>query len=738
MKHLLRTALVLAGAGALLLAPQAPVARAVAPHVEPPGPTVVAAPQHPLKPDNTVSNPDQVKRARAAAASGPAPFLTRPYMNHHDVTSVFDHTSPNYTQDGKIVEEDGTTAVRGNGTAPDLSSGYAVTPGGKDYLYYDGHDGWDISLNYEPLLAAAEGTVYFAGWSSVGFGMSVIIDHPNGLSTRYGHMSRLDVQQGQTVYRGQQIGISGNTGNSTGPHLHFGLYRNDPWTPIDPWGWSATFADPWPSDLGDLWISGNPVNPVPASPTNVQASAIGTVAKVTWNQPSFDGAIPVTGFTATASPGGAQVSVSGSSTSATFSSLTPGTTYTFTVTASNQAGTSTPSDPSSPITIGTPAFQAFWPWYDTYTPGMASDNLHLVNPGGTDVSAYVVLGSNASPVTIKAGGESIFSFPGGTMGGPVQILGSGNLVVSQRVEFNQSFNESAGLPPSRAAADLYFSWYDLASNGMLSDNIHLVNPGSATAHVVVSGPGAPITTDVAAGGQTFVSWPQGTIGGPVRVSTSSSTPVMASQRVQYNGTFNEVPARPAGDAATSLVFNWFDHASPGMWNDNIHLVNPGAAPASATVTVGSSSKTVTVPAGGTSYVGFPQGVIGGPVRVSADHAVLASQRVQYYDSFNEVLAVPASAAATSIWMPWYDSASPGMGGDNVHLLNPSPSATAHVTVAGPGPTRTLDVPPGGEAWTSWPNTIGGPVHVTSTGTAVIASQRVQFYGSFNEAVGVPA
>lgn len=74
-----------------------------------------------------------------------------------------------------------------------------------------------------PLVAAANGTVIVAkttGYNG-GYGMYVVISHPNGTQTLYGHMSRLDVSVGQVVAQGQQIGAVGSTGNSTGPHVHW-------------------------------------------------------------------------------------------------------------------------------------------------------------------------------------------------------------------------------------------------------------------------------------------------------------------------------------------------------------------------------------------------------------------------------------------------------------------------------------------------------------------------------------
>ena len=72
----------------------------------------------------------------------------------------------------------------------------------------------------EPVRATASGTVTLAGWSG-GYGRMVEIDHGNGLATRYGHLSEIEVSVGQSIKIGQTIGRVGSTGRSTGPHLHY-------------------------------------------------------------------------------------------------------------------------------------------------------------------------------------------------------------------------------------------------------------------------------------------------------------------------------------------------------------------------------------------------------------------------------------------------------------------------------------------------------------------------------------
>ena len=83
------------------------------------------------------------------------------------------------------------------------------------------HEGIDFAAEVgTPIIASAGGIVTAASFHRQ-YGNRVEIDHGHDFSSRYAHMSRLDVKQGQIVKRGQQVGLSGNTGRTTGPHLHF-------------------------------------------------------------------------------------------------------------------------------------------------------------------------------------------------------------------------------------------------------------------------------------------------------------------------------------------------------------------------------------------------------------------------------------------------------------------------------------------------------------------------------------
>ncbi|MBQ0163333.1 MAG: M23 family metallopeptidase [Treponema sp.] len=88
------------------------------------------------------------------------------------------------------------------------------------------HPGVDLAISQgTPIYAALSGKIVVAGWSNL-YGNYVIIDHGNGYQTLYGHMYKMLCTRGQEVTTGTKIGLVGTTGYSTGPHLHFTVYKN--------------------------------------------------------------------------------------------------------------------------------------------------------------------------------------------------------------------------------------------------------------------------------------------------------------------------------------------------------------------------------------------------------------------------------------------------------------------------------------------------------------------------------
>ncbi len=97
--------------------------------------------------------------------------------------------------------------------------------------FWSKHRAIDVPCRDCQVVAAAQGIVEIAGWQS-GYGNTILINHGNGMRTRYGHGSKLLVNAGETVQQGQAIMISGSTGRSTGPHLHFEIKKTS--TYLDP------------------------------------------------------------------------------------------------------------------------------------------------------------------------------------------------------------------------------------------------------------------------------------------------------------------------------------------------------------------------------------------------------------------------------------------------------------------------------------------------------------------------
>lgn len=183
--------------------------------------------------------------------------------NHLDPATIGDYANPNI-ETGKLLIVPGgsgefpdwrtpritrtnpaTATYVGPGACTDAYDGVMGTlnftwPTTNHYLSgYDfspaaNHYGIDLAGNAsEPILAADNGVIVYAGLNDLGYGEMVVIDHGNGWQTLYAHLSTVDVTCGQEVYRGDQIGTMGATGMADGVHLHFEM-RSDEFGRVNP------------------------------------------------------------------------------------------------------------------------------------------------------------------------------------------------------------------------------------------------------------------------------------------------------------------------------------------------------------------------------------------------------------------------------------------------------------------------------------------------------------------------
>jgi murein DD-endopeptidase MepM/ murein hydrolase activator NlpD len=169
------------------------------------------------------------------------PFLHPPFAGTYRITSYFDHQYPTYEWDDTIVIFNGDQASAIDGIyerQPTFRGGYWF-PDTRWYIYYDGHNGIDYGTRGGvTVLAAAAGEVVFAGSvpSSCATPLQyVCLKHENEYRTFYLHLEEIAVSEGEWVEAGDPVGISGNSGCSLAPHLHFAVEHNGKDT--DPYGW---------------------------------------------------------------------------------------------------------------------------------------------------------------------------------------------------------------------------------------------------------------------------------------------------------------------------------------------------------------------------------------------------------------------------------------------------------------------------------------------------------------------
>jgi murein DD-endopeptidase MepM/ murein hydrolase activator NlpD len=178
---------------------------------------------HTVKEGDTVEKVAKLYKATSEAIVGYAPNGLASADDPLTVGAVLIVPDGDRTPPEQIVAA--PSARGGTGTsAPWRAAGFVWPSYGRltQRFWLPAHPAIDIGApTGTPVVAADEGTVITAGWSSVGYGNLIMIRHPDGYVTLYAHLNNIGVSYGDYVARGQRIGSVGSTGRSTGPHLHF-------------------------------------------------------------------------------------------------------------------------------------------------------------------------------------------------------------------------------------------------------------------------------------------------------------------------------------------------------------------------------------------------------------------------------------------------------------------------------------------------------------------------------------
>jgi beta-mannanase len=378
----------------------------------------------------------------------------------------------------------------------------------------------------------------------------------------------------------------------------------------------------------------------------------------------------------------------------------------------------------------------YFGWYDDASSGMQCWVV-IGNPGPAAQHAQVYIGGRLSGEYDIGPGQRVTPMFAGVMNGPVKVVSTtgGGLLVSERSLYNGSFTELPAAPASGPATDYYLTWYDQRSPGMASWVI-IGNQGNADAQVDVTIAGQEQGHyTVPAGGRVTPQF-NGVINGPVRVTCSNGQPLTVSERTVFDAAFNETLARTAQSLTAENDFTWYDDASPGMSSWAL-VANPSGQAAMVDVYVaGRLMGNYNIPAGGRITPSYP-GTVDGPVRVVATggQPLIASQRTLFKAGFAEVTGTSPARQSSDQWFAWYDSGTPGM---LTWLLvgNQGQAETAvDVRIAG-SIVGHYTIPAGGRITPVFSGQVNGPVEVTgSAGSSLITSERVIYYGSFDEVAG---
>ncbi len=342
-------------------------------------------------------------------------------------------------------------------------------------------------------------------------------------------------------------------------------------------------------------------------------------------------------------------------------------------------------------------------------------------------------------------GLTVFLAAGIILGTAAVSASAGAAAASSRAAATTAASPAAPMIPTPKT--YFFTWYDSKpADSMNGDWIVVGNLEDYAASVLVyfgdeTTPRESFT--LGAKGRQTVAW-DNTMGGPVKVISTSGAALAVTQRVIYRDSFNEVAAIEQSNLDTSYNFTWYDSLlANGMMGNWLLIANEDISAAQVDVFIGAGRKYTYTLAPGQSITPSYPGVMDGPVRVvSNGPKIIASQRVLYKGSFNEVMGFPSSRLDSIYFFTWYDMTG-DMHGNWVLIANNN-DTTVHAQVYigdDPRPRGTYAITPHQSATPTYPGTMDGPVRVVCTdcadGQNIMVSQRVLYKNSFEEVQGTP-
>ncbi|MCL4472921.1 MAG: hypothetical protein M1455_03125 [Actinobacteria bacterium] len=412
-------------------------------------------------------------------------------------------------------------------------------------------------------------------------------------------------------------------------------------------------------------------------------------------------------------------------------------------------------------------------WYDDL---YAANWILFARPaGGGDAWFDVSIAGIARPMPSLPGispgqvtpGNVLYTRYSGVIGGPVDAgyHSRYSALVSQRILWaGNSLEEVVGTDTQKFSNHFYWTWYDEVSAGY-KNWVLVSNPSANPIYYRIRIEGSTKSSgQIAAGASVTPRFP-GVMGGPVEVEAWSDgvggaipAYVAASQRVLINGdtSFNEVPGIPAGELSSDYYWTWYDMQSAGAANWVLISNRPGAPAIYFRIKIGQDTGDDIVVDGGpigpgdTKTLTF-ENVMGGPVEIhtfsDAQHnhpaTSIASQRVLWGPSFEEVPGIPSTALAPDYHWTWYDMQSSGAANWVLIANPPGGSAIGYTIRIGSQTYSGGPIMPGGSYTRQFPGEMDGPVEVATVkwnsfpveSAPSISSQRVLWNGFFNEVPG---